>query len=73
MMCLIHFPTFFDRTLFDHLFTEKQSCNICYTEIKNKPWPVWLSWLEPCPVDQNVAGSIPGQGTHLGCGFDPQS
>ena len=25
------------------------------------------------PVHQNVAGSIPGQGTYLGCGFNSQS
>ena len=24
----------------------------------------WLSWLEPCPIHQNVAGSIPSQGTY---------
>ena len=29
----------------------------------------WLSWLEHCPVHQK--GSIPSQGTFLGCGFDP--
>ena len=37
------------------------------------PWLVWLSWLECCPVNQKVAGAIPGQGTCLGCGFGPQS
>ena len=31
----------------------------------------WLSWLEHCPVHQNVAGSICGQGTYPGCGFYP--
>ena len=31
----------------------------------------WLSWLEPLPIHQKVAGSIPGQGAYLGCGFDP--
>ena len=25
-----------------------------------------------CPAKPNVAGSIPGQGTCLGCGFNPQ-
>ena len=30
---------------------------------------VWLSWLESCPVHQNVAGLISQQGTSLGCGF----
>ena len=34
---------------------------------------MWLSWLEHHPIDQNVAGSIPGQGTCLGCRFSPQS
>ena len=33
----------------------------------------WLSWLEHHPVHQKVAGSIPGQGTYPGCGFDPLS
>ena len=33
----------------------------------------WLSWLEHRPIHQNVAGSICGQGTYPGCGFDPQS
>ena len=31
-----------------------------------------LSWLEHHPVHQNVIGSIPGQGTNLGCEFDPR-
>ena len=30
----------------------------------------WLSWLERRPVHQRIAGSIPRQGTYLGCGFD---
>ena len=33
----------------------------------------WLSWMEHCPVHQNVVGSIPGQGTYLGYGFNPWS
>ena len=37
------------------------------------PWPVWLSRLEHRPINQKVMGSIPGQDTHLGCGFEPQS
>ena len=32
----------------------------------------WFSWLEHHPVQQKVMGSIPGQGTYLGSGFDPQ-
>ena len=32
----------------------------------------WLSWLEHCPACQNVECSIPGWGTYLGCGLDPQ-
>ena len=32
-----------------------------------------LSGLECHPLHQKVAGLIPGQGTHLGCGLDPQS
>lgn len=37
----------------------------------NVPWPVWPSWLEAHPMHWKVAGSAPGQGAHLGCGFDP--
>ena len=33
----------------------------------------WLSWVECPPVHSKVAGSFPGQGTHLVCRFDPQS
>ena len=37
----------------------------------------WLSWLKHCPIYQKFAGSIPGpvpgQGTYLGCRFDPWS
>ena len=32
-------------------------------KIGSSPWPVWLSWLEHRPVDQRLAGLIPGQGT----------
>ena len=34
---------------------------------------VWLSWLECGPINRKVMSSIPGQGTYLGCGFDPPS
>ena len=30
-----------------------------------------LSWLERCPTHAKVVGLIPGQGTYLGCRFDP--
>ena len=29
-----------------------------------QPWPVWLGWLEPRPIDWGVAGSILGQGAY---------
>ena len=29
-------------------------------------------WTECWPVSQRVSGSVPGQGTCLGCGLDPQ-
>ena len=32
----------------------------------------WLSWLKHHSIQQKVAGSNPGQGPYLGCGFDPQ-
>ena len=31
----------------------------------------WLSWLEHRSIHQKVGSSILGQGTCLGCGFDP--
>ena len=33
----------------------------------------WLHWFEHSPIHQKVVGSIPGQGTYLGCGFHPHS
>ena len=33
----------------------------------------WVSWLQHCPIPQNVLGLIPGQGTYLGGGLGPQS
>ena len=33
------------------------------------PWLGWLSWLHCCPINWKVTGSIPSQGTCLGCGF----
>ena len=43
----------------------------------NKKWqrPALASvapWIERWPVNQRVTGSIPGQGTHLGCEPGPQ-
>ena len=31
----------------------------------------WLSWLEHGPIYQEAAGSMPGQVTYIGCGFNP--
>ena len=31
---------------------------------------MWFSLLECCPGHQKVGGSIPSQGTYLGCRFD---
>ena len=45
----------------------------CFTAVKKKSSGQWLSFLEHCPVHLKVTGSIPGQGTYLGCKFDPQS
>ena len=33
----------------------------------------WLSWSDCHPLHKKVVGSIPGQGTDLGCGFNSQS
>ena len=39
----------------------------CISKKTKKPWPVWISWLEPFSLDQKVSfGSIPGQGTQVG-------
>ena len=38
---------------------------------KIKPSPGWWLWVEHQPADQSVAGSIPSQGTCLGCGLGP--
>ena len=32
-----------------------------------------LSWLECHPIDHQVTGSIPAQGTYPTCGFDPET
>ena len=37
------------------------------TKLETEPWLAWLSWLEP----PDLVGSIPSQGTYLGCRFDP--
>ena len=47
--------------------------NVCLHLKKKKPWPVWLSWLECCPINQKAAGSVSTQGTCLGCRFGPWS
>lgn len=36
-----------------------------------QPWPVWLSWLKHHPHTKGSQVSIPGQGTYIGCEFDP--
>lgn len=33
----------------------------------------WLRWLECRPIRQKPVSSVPGQGTSLGCGFNPQT
>lgn len=33
-------------------------------------WLEWLSWFEHCLVHQKAPGSVPGQHTYPGCGFD---
>ena len=32
--------------------------------MNNKPWLVWLSWLERHPINPKAVGSISGWGTH---------
>ena len=42
-----------------------------YYGIEGKSCPGQVTVLERCPVHQKVSGSIPDQGTYLGCGFNP--
>lgn len=42
-------------------------------EKKNGALIGWLSWLEYHPAHKKFGGLIPGRGTYLGWGFDPQS
>ena len=51
----------------DHMLHKQQ------LKTHGKPWLGGPVGLECCPVHQKVAGLIPGQGTCLGCGFDPWS
>ena len=37
------------------------------------PWAVWLRWWECHPITERLCGSIPYQGTYLGCGYSPWS
>ena len=43
---------------------------IIFPKIKDAALARWLSELEHCAVLQKVGGSILGQGTYVGCGFD---
>ena len=46
-------------------------CKLKLIKMVNKPWLLWLSGL--CgPANQMVLGSVPSQGTCLGCGPGPQ-
>ena len=42
--------------------------------LKNPHWDLAgvFQWIERQPANQRVAGSIPSQGTYLGCGLGPQ-
>ena len=61
------------------LVTTWMSVHLCISnsttpKVKTGPLPAlagWLGWLEHRPTHQKVTGSISGQGTYLGCGFDP--
>ena len=45
--------------------------NLFWTRTALQPWLVWLSaWKRP--VNQRITGSIPNQGTCLGCRLGPQ-
>lgn len=45
----------------------------CYTDFIVLPWPVWLNWLEHCPVKQKVASLKPNQVTCSSWGLNPWS
>ena len=50
---------------------------LCFSTViavKIQRWPMWLSWLERCPMHRKVTpGLTPHQGTHPGYGVDPRS
>ena len=48
-----------------------QQVRNCFKKNDRPTLAEWLRWLEHRPVYQKVTGLIPGQGTYLGCGFDP--
>ena len=60
---------------FPYLLWESTPCRAYMGDFKKLKWALaeLLSWLENHPVHQKVVGSIPGQGTYLGCRLDPQS
>ena len=37
-----------------------------------QPLASWFSWLELRPLPWKVVGSVPSQGTYLGCRFEPR-
>ena len=45
----------------------------CLSKLCPACWPVWLYWLGIFCEEDEVAGLIPSQGTHLGLWFGPQS
>ena len=58
------------------LVVQRSSFQIFATEIHSKKYirpDQGLNWLEHHPIQQKIVGSISGQVTYLGCGFDPQS
>ena len=46
--------------------------SMTFETTKSKPSSGVAKWIEGQPVNQRVAGSIPSQGTCLGCGPGPQ-
>ena len=56
------------RTVYNH-YTTKQNNKVL---LKYEALTDVAQWIEHRPVNQKVTGSIPSQGTCLGCGAGPQ-
>ena len=73
MSLFFHWPTFCEYSLSSHnvgkliivvniwndRHSKKQTNKQKNPPTTEQPWPMWLSWLECCPINQKFTGSIP--------------